>query len=113
VDGGDAAVLDDKLLMDHLDHWRQAVGGAAGCCDDVVDIWLVILLQQEGIMKAASDRDVKSRLRHATGTAGVYAATARAATIVCSKSQHSAWHTQHSVHRSAVTARGKARSAST
>ncbi len=33
MDGGDRTVADAELLMDHLDHRRQAVGGA-GCRGD-------------------------------------------------------------------------------
>ncbi|MNK73335.1 hypothetical protein D3C87_928300 [compost metagenome] len=31
VNGGHGAVLDAELLVDHLHHWRQTVGGAGGC----------------------------------------------------------------------------------
>ena len=45
VDRGDAPVHDPQLLMDHLDYWAQAVGGTGCSCDNMILLWVILILR--------------------------------------------------------------------
>ncbi len=52
-----AAVNDTQLLLNDLDYWAQAVGGAGSCCDNVVLFWVIFSLQHDGSLASFSSQE--------------------------------------------------------
>ena len=61
VDCGDAPMDDSQLLMDHFDYGAQAVGGAGCSCDNVVLLWVILVLQTMQLSDSRTETFLQAR----------------------------------------------------